>query len=712
MSLDVKFSATDAGFTQTISKVKNSVKEMDDGVKDAGNGVNTSFAAMAKAGAGLAIGIGAVKAVFSAITGTLGEFKGALDLGGELSDLSSRTGETAGNLLILQRAFDNAGVGADKVGSSINKLQKFMEDAARGGKRQSETLDALGLTYDDLSGKTPTEQMALLAERISGIEHPGKRAAFTMQVFGGKAGDMLPLLTNFSGEMENAQKQLGSMPGVMDRSANSFDAISDNIEVAKGKFLEFAAGLLESVSPAIELVTTLLTRFDAAGAGMKLGEIITGASKAMGGFGAALDAIKLGEFSMAFEIAFTSIKLQAKDSINSIMAYLKASASFAGKFLSNMFASDGALMQSLSSVFQILINNITLAFSEGMRSILKHIPGIGKAIDQALYDVSANAAAHAEMYTAYLGKKLGEVPAQFIESIEKGNVAFDHTLEIAKDIVDTTSDEEKLRRLILELAEKTRQTQQEQLEIEKQQVSLGVHSISKRRDGAEILAEIERDIVKAKADGNEKDLKELEIEKKYFQLLEKGLAQGLTYEKAIETATLARKLAMQEVLKKTKDVTGELKKQVELSDKLAGDREKAEEKRRGVDPRDRHAERHARLLEQGNFSAAKNLEANLEQKERLKRIRDALDEPMKSLQDLMKENGLPRIRKTTDEMLTALEEVAEIAKAEKKEKDEKKKKPDAMKKDEEKKDTMHELVSNIRDLVAKIEPKLPQRALV
>ena len=32
MSLDVKFSATDAGFTSTVSKVKTSVKSMDDSV--------------------------------------------------------------------------------------------------------------------------------------------------------------------------------------------------------------------------------------------------------------------------------------------------------------------------------------------------------------------------------------------------------------------------------------------------------------------------------------------------------------------------------------------------------------------------------------------------------------------------------------------------------------------------------------------------------
>ena len=318
MSLDVKFSATDAGFTSTVSKVKTSVKSMDDSVAKTASSVKTSFGSMVKAGAGLALGFGAIKAAMGAITGTLDTFKDALDLGGTMKDLSERTGETAGNLLLLRRAFDNSGVGADKVGTSVNKLQKFMDDAAQGSEKNITTLARLGLTMADMQGKTPTEQMALLAEKLNGVSDNGEKSALAMGIFGKAGGQLLPLLADFSGELKTAKDQLGNMPGVMDRNAGAFDNISDNINVAKGKFMEFAAGLLESLAPALELATTLITRFDAAGAGMKLGEIITGASNAMGGFTDALSAIKLGEFGLAFKIAFESIKLQAADSINSI----------------------------------------------------------------------------------------------------------------------------------------------------------------------------------------------------------------------------------------------------------------------------------------------------------------------------------------------------------------------------------------------------------
>ena len=296
MSLDVKFSATDAGFTSTVSKVKTSVKSMDDSVAKTSKGVQSSFGDMVKAGAALALGFGAIKLAANAIAGTLDTFKEALDLGGTMKDLSARTGETAGNLMLLNRAFDNSGVGADKVGTSINKLQKFMDDAAQGSEKNTTVLARLGLTMADMAGKTPTEQMAMLAEKLNGVSDNGEKSALAMSVFGKAGGQLLPLLSDFSGELKTAQDQLGSMPGIMDRNAGAFDNISDNIKVAKGKFLEFAAGLLESIAPALELATDLLTRFDAAGAGMKLGEILTGASNAMGGFTDALSALKLGEF--------------------------------------------------------------------------------------------------------------------------------------------------------------------------------------------------------------------------------------------------------------------------------------------------------------------------------------------------------------------------------------------------------------------------------
>jgi hypothetical protein len=250
------FEAVDTGMVATINKIERETKSMKDTTEKAEKQIGMSFGAMAKAGAGLAIGIGVVKGAFAVLTGTIDKFGQALDMGGRLSDLSARTGETAGNLLLLERAFDNSGAGADKVGTTINKLQKFMSDAENGTKRNIEVINQLGLSYDMLQQMSPTEQLQIIAERISGLTSPTERAAAAMSVFGKSGGALLPMLQNFSGEIENAQSELGSLTRIMDERNAVFDTISDKIEVLKGKFVEFAAGLLSKVTPALELFTT------------------------------------------------------------------------------------------------------------------------------------------------------------------------------------------------------------------------------------------------------------------------------------------------------------------------------------------------------------------------------------------------------------------------------------------------------------------------
>ena len=46
MSLDVKFSAKDINFTDTVSKIKREIEEMDDDVKKTSKGVTSSFGDM------------------------------------------------------------------------------------------------------------------------------------------------------------------------------------------------------------------------------------------------------------------------------------------------------------------------------------------------------------------------------------------------------------------------------------------------------------------------------------------------------------------------------------------------------------------------------------------------------------------------------------------------------------------------------------------
>jgi len=218
-----------------------------------------------------------VSGVFSSARAIVNGFGDALDLGGRLSELSQRTGETAGKLLVLETAFKNSGLEASTVGTAINKLQNFMQDAANGGEKQVGAMKRLGISLAELQDKTPTEQMQIFADKIAAINDPTQRAATASDVFGDKlGGKLLPLLNDFSPALDDAREKVGSMEQVMDENADTFDAAGETIDAVKGKMAAFAAGVLSEVIPAVSGLGEEMAKVDFASFGEQVGEALVG----------------------------------------------------------------------------------------------------------------------------------------------------------------------------------------------------------------------------------------------------------------------------------------------------------------------------------------------------------------------------------------------------------------------------------------------------
>jgi 2-methylaconitate cis-trans-isomerase PrpF len=99
------FAAKDESFAQTVDRLNTRLAGFQQTVADFSGKVGN----MASAFGGFATKIGTVAAAFLGAQSAVQTFKQAIDVGGQLAELSARTGETAGNLAVLQRAFVNAG---------------------------------------------------------------------------------------------------------------------------------------------------------------------------------------------------------------------------------------------------------------------------------------------------------------------------------------------------------------------------------------------------------------------------------------------------------------------------------------------------------------------------------------------------------------------------------------------------------------------------
>jgi len=261
------FAAKDESFARTVSNLQERLSGF------AGNvdGFNQRVSSMAAGFRGLVgplIGIGA--AVLGAKS-AMDSFKSALDMGGRLDDLTKTTGATAGELAILERAFQLAGSSADMVGPAMNRLNKFIAEAGSGAAAQQQTLVRLGLTYQDLASKTPLEQMRLLADRIGAIGSPAERTAAAMDIFGKSGGQLVPLFREFNTEIGKAQNQLGSLPSILDDNAQRLADMGDVVDSLSKKFDEFTIGIIAGVQGAEDLGQALAT-IDSAGFGQNIGQ--------------------------------------------------------------------------------------------------------------------------------------------------------------------------------------------------------------------------------------------------------------------------------------------------------------------------------------------------------------------------------------------------------------------------------------------------------
>ena len=668
------FEAVDTGMVATIQKIERETKSMKDTTEKTEKQFDMSFAAMAKAGAGLAVGIGLVKGAFAALTGTLDTFSQALDLGGRLEDLKERTGETAGNLLLLERAFENSGIGADKVGTAINKMQNFMIDASNNTEKNVKVFDELGISYAALSKLTPTEQLKLLSERISAFEDPAKRASLASDIFGDKlGGKLLPLMMNFSGETGNAKSELGSMINIMNERSGVFDTVSDKIKNIKGKFMEFAAGILDKAAPALEMITTMLSKIDAAGLGQKLAGSFAGLKDAAMTFG----DILLGAIT------------NASDGIKLIKLALTFAAQEFGNIILNGIPNAAKVFgASLVAGFKTAFNNFNLLAVEASAFFQSKLLDAYVAV-ASLFSDEAGRAAKKQADTIKEGLKI--IVGTYSNEIDEAN------LKIEQDFMAIRAKIEAEKPVDYFGAEDTKSA------MDQLAVDLKKKGQEFRENFTDIPLSFNMDTeAKVKSAGAFEEVKN------FWKDLSKEQPDPL---KKMKDSSEKISVKMEKIVEKVKELTMLEKLQNDLLDARIAKESK-------IDPLQKEFQKQ---LDEGKFNQAERT---------MQKIRDAQDEAelrldaegnrdRRDINEIAREEGIKTIGKTKREIreeiiLKRRKEKGEKAEEEKKgekQKEKEKEKEQREKKAEEKSDALFKMVESIKELVAKIEPKLPTHAL-
>ena len=231
--------------------------------------VASTVSSIAKMSVGLA-GLGSVVSLGGITVG----LKNAAALGSRLSDVAAQTNMTAGEVMVMQQAFKDAGISTEAVQTSMAQLNKSIAQARNGGKEYVEALNKIGLKYDQLYKMAPAERFRAVAAGFNNLTSSVERSEVAMKIFGRSGNQLLSLFSDPQG-FQKAEQVLGSMPDVMTRSAVSFDKISDAWNNVGIKSQQFFVGMLEPLEPTINKVLTKFNSMDFTPLGQKVGAALT-----------------------------------------------------------------------------------------------------------------------------------------------------------------------------------------------------------------------------------------------------------------------------------------------------------------------------------------------------------------------------------------------------------------------------------------------------
>jgi hypothetical protein len=333
--IKARLSLDGSAFSAGLAKATAALRGMSSTVATVAAKASAAFAAI---GAPLAAG------AFAA------GIKNAIDYASNISDASARTGIAAGELAVLQQAFQDAGLGADQAASTIQKMQKSLVDAAQGGKETKEAFKQLGLDVAALMSMTPSQQFDAIAKAVANVGNEAEQTALAMKVFG-KSGGELKSFTKDPNAMANARQRVGGQAQILDRSGSRLDAVGDAFGAIGTKIRGLFLGAAEAMLPALERIGKLIDSIDLTGLGAKLGKVLGD------GLNIIVNAFQQGRLG---ELAGLSLKIAFGEAINYLAGGLRSALLLLPSLLEAVFSQDfgnlilGGLSGSLKMVVVFL----------------------------------------------------------------------------------------------------------------------------------------------------------------------------------------------------------------------------------------------------------------------------------------------------------------------------------------------------------------------
>ena len=218
-----------------------------------------------KAGFGKAIDVAAkvgtavVGAASAVATGALKMAESTAGAAKEINNMSQKLGLSREGYQEWEYILKKSGTSIGVMGTGMKTLQKQMADATAGSDGAKNAFAKLGLSAEDLRGKTPEQAFELCIKQLQEMPAGADRTAAALKLFGKGAMELQPLLNKTSEETENLRKRAHDMGLVLSDeaidAAGKFNGAMGRIkDVMGGLKNQLGAVALEALEPIMNLI--------------------------------------------------------------------------------------------------------------------------------------------------------------------------------------------------------------------------------------------------------------------------------------------------------------------------------------------------------------------------------------------------------------------------------------------------------------------------
>ncbi len=252
------------GFDDAAKEADDFGDEIQDAAKDTDN-AGSRFEKLGSIVKGVGVAIGAAMAAIG--TAAVAAGKSLYNMATETAAAGDRIDKTSQSLGLSTKGFQEweyvlsqNGMEIDSLKTGLNKLNNTVDDVNSGNTAAAEKFARLGISMDELRGKSREDIFNMTIAGLQGVTDEGERAAIANDLLGKSAVGLAPLL-NQTAESTEALKQKANDLGMVmsDDAVAASVAFTDSMDNLKRTFSGVKNAIVSQLLPGFTQITDGLT---------------------------------------------------------------------------------------------------------------------------------------------------------------------------------------------------------------------------------------------------------------------------------------------------------------------------------------------------------------------------------------------------------------------------------------------------------------------